>query len=167
MVFMKKLRKMKKQSIEKKKKQYKEIACKINKVIQKAGFQDPGNKIDKGKFELAKTWLINNELMSAKYVAKTFSREILVEIEYAVTMLCTFVLGVFTTLWANDEVSINTFPWKAFLAVFVIFLMAQFAFKFLGEGIIEDYNLRILREITYDEYMVLIDDEDIGNETED
>ena len=45
--------------------------------------------------------------------------------------------------------------------------MAQFAFKFLGEGIIEDYNLRILREITYDEYMVLIDDEDIGNETED
>lgn len=85
MVFMKKLRKMKKQSIEKKKKQYKEIACKINKVIQKAGFQDPGNKIDKGKFELAKTWLINNELMSAKYVAKTLSREILVEIEYAVT----------------------------------------------------------------------------------
>lgn len=135
MVFMKKLRKIKKQSIEQKKKQYKEIACKINKVIKKAGFQDPGNKINKGEFELAKTWLINNELMSAKYVAKTLSREILVEIEYAVTMLCTFVLGVFTTLWANnDEVSINTFPWKAFLAVFVIFLIAQFAFKFLGEG---------------------------------
>lgn len=165
---MKKLRKIKKQSIEQKKKQYKEIACKINKVIKKAGFQDPGNKINKGKFELAKTWLINNELMSAKYVAKTLSREILVEIEYAVTMLCTFVLGVFTTLWANnDEVSINTFPWKAFLAVFAIFLMAQFVFKFRGEGIIEDYNLRILREITYDEYMVLIEDEDIANETED
>lgn len=165
---MKKLRKIKKQSIEQKKKQYKEIACKINKVIKKAGFQDPGNKINKGEFELAKTWLINNELMSAKYVAKTLSREILVEIEYAVTMLCTFVLGVFTTLWANnDEVSINTFPWKAFLAVFAIFLMAQFVFKFLGEGIIEDYNLRILREITYDEYMVLIEDEDIANETED
>ena len=82
-------------------------------------------------------------------------------------MLCTFVLGVFTTLWANDKVSINTFPWKAFLAVFAIFLMAQFAFKFFGEGIIEDYNLRILREITYDEYMVLIEDEDIANETED
>lgn len=165
---MKKLRKIKKQSIEQKKKQYKEIACKINKVIKKAGFQDPGNKINKGEFELAKTWLINNELMSAKYVAKTLSREILVEIEYAVTMLCTFVLGVFTTLWANnDEVSINTFPWKAFLAVFAIFLMAQFVFKFWGEGIIEDYNLRILREITYDEYMVLIEDEDITNETED
>ena len=165
---MKKLRKIKKQSIEQKKKQYKEIACKINKVIKKAGFQDPGNKINKGEFELAKTWLINNESMSAKYVAKTLSREILVEIEYAVTMLCTFVLGVFTTLWANnDEVSINTFPWKAFLSVFVIFLIAQFAFKFLGEGIIEDYNLRILREITYDEYMVLIEDEDIANETED
>lgn len=165
---MKKLRKIKKQSIEQKKKQYKEIACKINKVIKKAGFQDTGNKINKGEFELAKTWLINNELMSAKYVAKTLSREILVEIEYAVTMLCTFVLGVFTTLWANnDEVSINTFPWKAFLAVFVIFLIAQFAFKFLEEGIIEDYNLRILREITYDEYMVLIEEEDIENETED
>lgn len=165
---MKKLRKIKKQSIEQKKKQYKEIACKINKVIKKAGFQDPGNKINKGEFELAKTWLINNELMSAKYVAKTLSREILVEIEYAVTMLCTFVLGVFTTLWANnDDVSISTFPWNVFLTVFVVFIMAQFAFKFLGEGIIEDYNLRILREITYDEYMVLIEDEDIANETED
>lgn len=163
---MRKLRKAKKDSIQKKKKQYKKVACKINKVIEKAGFQDPKNEIDKGKFELAKTWLINNELLSAKYVVKTLSREILAEIEYAVTMLCTFVLGVITALWAKDKVSISTFPWKAFLTVFGIFLMAQFAFKFLGEGIIENYSLRILREITYDEYLVLIEDEDIVNETE-
>lgn len=81
MVFMKKLRKIKKQSIEQKKKQYKEIACKINKVIKKAGFQDPGNKINKGEFELAKTWLINNELISDRINILSANKQLCYTIE--------------------------------------------------------------------------------------
>ena len=62
---MNSLKEMGKKEISKKKDQYKQIADGIQKVIEDAGLKN-----DEGGYELAKSWLINNELMDKKYLIK-------------------------------------------------------------------------------------------------
>lgn len=151
---MNSLRKMEKEKISKKKDQYKQIAAGIQKVIEDADLKN-----DEGGYELAKSWVINNELMDKKYLIKYLVENLIPEISNGVTMFCTFLLGVLTSLWANEEVAnIFTFPWKPFVGVFLVFFLLQFVLNLYAKSIIEGYNLRILREMTYAQYKSLIEE---------
>lgn len=156
---MNSLKEMGKKEISNEKKQYKKIADGIQKVIEDAGLKN-----DEGGYELAKSWLINNELMDKKYLIKYLVENLIPEISNGVTMFCTFLLGVLTSLWVNEEAAnILTFPWKPFVGVFLVFFSLQFFLNLYAKSIIEGYNLRILREMTYAQYKSLIEENNEKN----
>lgn len=140
--------------LQKKQEQYNYVAHKVQKVINECGYEE-----SEASFELAKKWLLNNENLSIIQGVGDAIRELLEYISKWLSTMVGFVLGVLTTLLSNDME-------KTFIENFwgyVVFILAiGFALDLLVKTSctrIEKLCVRIMKEMTYSQYKLLIDAE--------
>lgn len=134
-----------------KKEQYMDVAEKILEVVQNSGFPE-----GEGAFVLAKKWLKNNEMMSVPRMISEVSRTLLNDFSRFVSMLTSFILGALTTYYTSRaEFTIITIPWGLLLLIALLSFIFEIGLKYATEKI-EKLHIRILDEMTFHEYELLI-----------
>lgn len=137
--------------IQLKKDQYTDVATRINDVIQRSGYG-----VDEGGFSLSKKWLLNNERMSLITALGEAGRTLMNDLSKWVPIFISFILGVLTSYFTNqEEFSIANLPWVLFLVIIFLGFCMEIGLKYASEKI-EKLHIRILEEMTFSEYKVLI-----------
>lgn len=137
--------------IQLKKNQYTDVATRIYDVIQRSGYVE-----DEGGFSLAKKWLLNNERMSVISALGEAGRTVMNDLSKWVPIFVSFILGVLTSYFTNQEgFSIVNLPWVLFLVIIFLGFCVEIGLKYASEKI-EKLHIRILEEMTFSEYKVLI-----------
>ncbi len=140
-------RKYEKKNLKKKENQYRAVALKIEEVINEMGYPK-----SEGGFELAKVYLINNEEMSLWLLVKNAFKELVADFKEWIPIVISFLLGILA-----DNIADLTFTMFCSSLVIILALgfMSNCIVKALSDNL-EYLHLRILKEMTYAEYQVLI-----------
>lgn len=150
MVKKYRFRKYSEDYLQKRQERYSYVASEVKEVICQSGYQDTEES-----FELARKWILNNEQLSIIHSFGDAIRELLEYISAWIPIMVSFALGVLTTILSNDTEKIFS---KSFWGWFFLTVIIGFAFELLIKTLcvkIEKPSVRILKEMTYDEYRLL------------
>ena len=136
--------------LQKRQERYSYVALEVKKVICQCGYNDTEES-----FELAKKWILSNEQLSIIQSFGDTIRELLEYISTWIPIMVSFALGVLTTILSNNTEKIFS---KSFWGCFFLTVIMGFVFELLIKTLcinIEKLSVRILKEMTYDEYRLL------------
>lgn len=130
---------------------YSYVATEIRKIICQCGYED-----SEESFELARKWILNNEQLSLIQGLGDAVRELLEYISSWIPIMVSFALGIITTILSNDPETIFS---KSFWGYLFLIVSVGFAFDLLIKTSCiktEKISVRIIKEMTYGEYKLLI-----------
>lgn len=144
-----------------KKQQYMDVAERISEIIQKSNYPE-----NEGGFMLAKKWLRNNEQLSSVRAFGEAGRTLLNDLSKWIPVFISFILGLLTNYYtAQNGFSVVTLPWVLFLLIILLGYSVEIGLKCATEKI-EKLHIRILDEMTFCEYEVLIKERRTDKENE-
>lgn len=148
-----KLRTCEKEYLKLKKEQYTEVAMEIQNVIIELGYEEC-----EGSFELSKAWILNNEKLPIPIAFVTAIRELTSYLESWIPIAVSFALGVLIEKVAGNLAYIETIEfWSMVLVILTLGGSIDLMLKLLNVRS-EKYQVLILMNMTYAQYVVLIKD---------
>ena len=149
--FIDKFREFDEGYIELKKEQYTAVALRIHEVMDQMKYGE-----DEGAFELAKKWLLNNEKFSTMKALIDAGRDIRRDFLQWIPVAVSFTLGALTEQFSQFEnFFINPIFWSGVLIIVIVGVFIDMMLRYTSEKI-EKLHIRIMQEMSYSEYITLI-----------